>query len=313
MSIYNTQSFIEKAKSIHLNLYDYSNAVYKSSQSPLEIICLIHGSFWQRPSKHWRGQGCRKCANSKKNDNMRKSTEQFIIDSKAIFGDKFLYTNTIYTGRRKHLIITCKEHGDFEVEPRKHFEKDGGCRGCSNNKSKSEQRDDLKTFINKAVLIHGELHLYNKAVYINSKTKIEITCRKHGSFWQRPGSHLDGVGCPKCKSSRGEDSIRKYLQKHRVAFAEQVKFEGCRSKLLLPFDFGLYQNEKLLGLVEYQGEHHYFAVPYFGGEKAFVQTEYRDRLKVDYCNKNNIPLLCISYIKFNEVDFQLENFISKIK
>ena len=59
-----TEQFIEKAKVIHGNLYDYSECKYISTFSPIKIICPIHGEFWQRPNDHLNGHGCPNCVNS---------------------------------------------------------------------------------------------------------------------------------------------------------------------------------------------------------------------------------------------------------
>mgnify|MGYP001569391643 CR=1 FL=1 len=34
---------------------------YKGAQEQVEIICLKHGSFWQRAEDHWDGHGCSRC------------------------------------------------------------------------------------------------------------------------------------------------------------------------------------------------------------------------------------------------------------
>jgi len=43
----NTYDFIQKSVSIHGNKYDYSKVKYSGSHTPVEIICPIHGSFYQ--------------------------------------------------------------------------------------------------------------------------------------------------------------------------------------------------------------------------------------------------------------------------
>lgn len=54
--------FIEKARLVHGNRYDYSHVKYKNSTTPVEIVCERHGSFWQRPNCHVnRGSGCPTC------------------------------------------------------------------------------------------------------------------------------------------------------------------------------------------------------------------------------------------------------------
>lgn len=53
--------FINKANKIHNNKYDYSNTIYETSKKKVEIICSLHGSFWQTPGNHLKGMGCNKC------------------------------------------------------------------------------------------------------------------------------------------------------------------------------------------------------------------------------------------------------------
>lgn len=59
-----------------------------------------------------------------------------------------------------------------------------------------------ESFIKKAKEIHGEKYDYSKVSYVNSQTKICITCPKHGDFWQTPNMHLSKNGCPKCFNER---------------------------------------------------------------------------------------------------------------
>lgn len=75
----------------------------------------------------------------------------------------------------------------------------------------------------------------------------------------------------------------------------QLRIPTCKNKLPLPFDFGIYKADSLIGLVEFQGKQHYFPVQWFGGQKVFEKNQIRDQIKKDYCKKNMIPFLCISY------------------
>ena len=61
----NTNTFIEKAKKIHGNKYDYSKVEYTNALTKVCIICPKHGEFWQTPHMHLRGNGCQKCRQSK--------------------------------------------------------------------------------------------------------------------------------------------------------------------------------------------------------------------------------------------------------
>ena len=67
--IYTTQEFIEKAREVHGNKYDYSKVDYKNASTKVCIICPEHGEFWQLPYKHLSGQNCPKCARMKSSAN----------------------------------------------------------------------------------------------------------------------------------------------------------------------------------------------------------------------------------------------------
>jgi hypothetical protein len=54
--------FIERAEKIHSGKYDYARVNYKNTMTKVEIICPIHGFFWQKPNAHLQGRGCAECA-----------------------------------------------------------------------------------------------------------------------------------------------------------------------------------------------------------------------------------------------------------
>ena len=77
----NTEEFIEKAKLIHGNKYDYSKVNYIDSKTKVCIICPIHGEFWQNTSSHLRGCGCKSCHFSVLEENIK----HFLIDNNIEF------------------------------------------------------------------------------------------------------------------------------------------------------------------------------------------------------------------------------------
>ncbi len=54
--------FVEKAKKVHLDRYNYENSVLSGMLNPIEIECKVHGVFSQVASNHLKGHGCDKCA-----------------------------------------------------------------------------------------------------------------------------------------------------------------------------------------------------------------------------------------------------------
>lgn len=56
-----TEEFIEEAKKVHGDKYDYSKVEYVNARTKVCIVCPEHGEFWQIPDSHLRGRGCRLC------------------------------------------------------------------------------------------------------------------------------------------------------------------------------------------------------------------------------------------------------------
>ena len=59
-----TEQFIEEARKIHGDKYDYSKAVYTHAFKKVCIICPTHGEFFQRAFDHLHEHGCPKCSQS---------------------------------------------------------------------------------------------------------------------------------------------------------------------------------------------------------------------------------------------------------
>lgn len=53
-------------------------------------------------------------------------------------------------------------------------------------------------FIEKANKIHKYVYDYSLVTYTNSKDKVYIICKTHGTFKQTPNNHLMGQKCAKC-------------------------------------------------------------------------------------------------------------------
>ena len=57
-----TEEFIDRARIIHKDKYDYSKVIYKNAKEKIEIVCPLHGPFFQLPHSHLSFNGCAKCA-----------------------------------------------------------------------------------------------------------------------------------------------------------------------------------------------------------------------------------------------------------
>jgi hypothetical protein len=78
--IIDTETFINKAKVIHGDKYDYSKVEYSSQFEKVKIICPEHGEINVTPHYHINGFGCKSCSNSL--SLLEKSIHSFITDLK---------------------------------------------------------------------------------------------------------------------------------------------------------------------------------------------------------------------------------------
>jgi len=301
--------FLEEAVKIHNGKYDYSKVVWNGLKKKVIIICPIHGEFMQAPLNHIvRKQGCPDCAGTKKGT---KGT--FIQKARRIHGNKYIYDKVVYKTTHTKVIITCPKHGDFEQTPANHTHKNNpqGCYLCSGRKRWSRDR-----FTDEAMRVHKDEYDYSNVVWNGLKKNVEIICPFHGSFGQLPVVHLNGSGCQKCLSSKGETKIRHILKKNKIVFEEQYSFKDCSDKNPLPFDFLLTINGKK-ALIEYHGDHHYTPVG-FGNKNQndiigqFNNVKQHDEIKTKWCFENKIHLMVIPFSDYENIELLISDFINKL-
>ena len=126
-----TEEFIEQAKQIHGEKYDYSKVHYKGNKIPITIICPKHGEFSQAPLYHLQGHGCIHCYNERRGEATRIGKENFIKKAKEIHGEKYDYNNVKYVNNKTKVSIICPTHGEFLMTPNKHLNSKQGCPICS--------------------------------------------------------------------------------------------------------------------------------------------------------------------------------------
>lgn len=123
-------------------------------------------------------------------------------------------------------------------------------------------------------------------------------------------NHIYSCGCG--KQSIGEYKIEQLLSDANIEYQKEYTFTDLISEKggNLRFDFAILHNNKLLYLIEYDGETHSYNHP--GGWNTIDKIAYQikcDKQKNIYCQKHNIPLIRIPYTKLNTLT--LEDLIYK--
>lgn len=162
------------------------------------------------------------------------STEEFIKKANIVHNNQYNYDKVIYEHSKTKILITCDIHGDFTLSPNTHLS-GRGCQKCTfENRIKSNSTE----FIKLSEKVHNKKYNYDKVKYINSWSKVTITCPVHGDFKQSPITHSSGCGCVKCsiqnKSSNTEKFIEKAKKVHGTKFSyDKVQYIRAHSKVII--------------------------------------------------------------------------------
>jgi hypothetical protein len=192
-----TKEFVREAIKVHGDKYIYSESEYKGAKENVIIKCKSHGNFEIRATNHLQGRGCKKCQYDKVSLTLTKTKDEFISEAIKVHGDKYIYSESEYSGCHENIQIICKIHGAFLQTPASHL-KGCGCQACSIITRTNKNTKTLDVFVLQSMQIHNGIYRYEQSVYVNDSTKLLIECKIHGTFEQTPSQHLQGHGCKKC-------------------------------------------------------------------------------------------------------------------
>lgn len=131
------EEFINRAKQIHNNKFNYSKTKYINRRTKIIVTCPIHGDFEVLPGIHSRGHDCSKCAIENRQVPIRSNIQEFIQKAQKIHGNKFDYSKSIYTHNKNKIEIICPKHGSFWQRINDHL-KGAGCPVCKQSKGENK-------------------------------------------------------------------------------------------------------------------------------------------------------------------------------
>jgi len=144
---------------------------------------------------------------------------EFIEKAIRIHGDKYDYSLVKYVNNKTKVKIICSEHGVFVQSPGSHVNQKSKCPSCSSIKL------DTDSFIKKSKKLHGDKYDYSKTNYVNSRSKVIITCPKHGDFSiLARAHHYLGQGCRACGLESKEVSFEEFVIRSKKHHGEKYSY-----------------------------------------------------------------------------------------
>ncbi|BBE37279.1 hypothetical protein PHIM1EF22_0060 [Enterococcus phage phiM1EF22] len=195
-----------------------------------------------------------------------------------------------YEGHHKKITVTHKICGNTYSVLASDFIKGRRCVSClraSNTKTQEQWEKQVST-------LSGDEYTFLEP-YVMDNVKISYRHNTCGTEHKvTPNNFINGTRCPRCKDSKGEAHIRKFLTDNNIEFIQQKKFNDLQVVKQLSYDFYL---PELNILIEFQGEQHYKPIDFFGGSDKFKCQQEHDKLKRDYAKHNGIGFIEVKYTK----------------
>lgn len=283
-SIHNIHQFLKNKESDIILL----SSLYVDNKSELEWKCLNCGRIFNLSWQNFLHSPRKRCSLCGKG---REKGQKYDLD---------------------YVKSECEKHGlkkidDIYVDARTPFlvENAEGYRDMKCLSSISCGKTKIKFMISNPYLFYNirlwfKLNNYDCDVvekkYKKMSEKMTFICSCGREYECTPSSILyssnPSVRCPRCAGtiSSYELKVISFLEKKRIKYLRQYRFNDCKLFKLLPFDFYLPDYNIC---IEVDGEQHFKQK--MQSQDEFELTQERDKIKNEYCRKNNIKLIRIPY------------------
>lgn len=133
-------TFVERARAVHGERYDYSRSRYVNASTKVEIIDThTQEVFWQTPINHLAGHGSVRRRNDEFSNRYRSSKDQFVSKATGVHGNRYDYSGVDYVNASTKVDIVCAKHGAFQQRPGDHVNLKQGCPSCQSYISRPQQ------------------------------------------------------------------------------------------------------------------------------------------------------------------------------
>lgn len=221
---------------------------------------------------------------------------EFVEKALVVHGGVYGYSKTCYTNTKTKVCIICSIHGEFWMTPNSHL-RGQGCKTCGLNRCAERKKEIAKsTFKTKSRVVHGGEYCYDKVEYMGVGKKVCIICPTHGEFWQTPGAHLRGDGCPACGRERTKIAVTSACRSKRPKHTAIHTPRGSKAVPLTKGYYALVDEEDYERVMEYNwhmcgGKQHKYARAYINGKGKLLHrliVHPKKGMVVDHINGNGL-------------------------
>lgn len=198
--------FVEKAKKVHGNKYDYSKTIYNGIKEDVLINCPIHGDFYQKAFTHLDGSGCQKCSL----ENRKMNTSDYVRRCVDVHGYKYDYSLVEYTDIHEKVTIICPKHGAFTQIANSHLRGQGCPKCCYAGRKRPIFGFGINDYEGSILNKNGEIEQFYSVWH-------SMIRRCYSKYHQKIGKSY--IGCSVCDEWKYLSNFKKWFDQNYV--------EGC--------------------------------------------------------------------------------------
>ena len=271
---------------------------YNGTSTILKYICPKHG-YQEQTLDYIRKYGC--CGCKAENTNTKRRNNCIKLFNELCEQKQYLPLSTIddIQNEGSWYYYVCPKHGIQKIRLRD-FKRGHGCSDCRYENNGSNLKLSKETVIDIVESKNNNI-LLNPDEYVRAiENNLRIQCGSCGNIFTVSLNNFQKNYTGKCQdcneNSFGEAIIHDLLNKYSIEHVRQKRFNDCRDKNTLPFDFYLTKHNII---IEFDGQHHFY--PVFGDE-AFRNTQIHDSIKDKYCLDHGIHIVRIPYWEIRNIE-----------
>jgi very-short-patch-repair endonuclease len=261
-------------------------------KNKLIIKCNIHNYRWFPSANNFIGKntGCPLCAGNR----IERDELIYVLQEISKRTERTVLNLSELKNSGSRLIVKCNTCSSVCKTNYTSFKKSVKCRKCLNILKLSNDDATIRIIDRCNILNHTFLGFSNNKNSIeNTKSLINLRCSNNHDFSIRYDNYIYGKNsCSICNESKGEVIIADFLRRNNIKYTPQKRFNDCRFKKPLPFDFYL---DDLKICIEFDGIHHFRDTKFKGKKTNLEYIKNNDAIKTNYCIVSGIKLLRIKY------------------